>query len=624
MVACIGMEMALRRNPVLVCTAPTWQVAPSRMDAYDEGDEDDTVAAWHTLPPPVDEDGAHGQPDSARVVVHLDVDAFYCQVEELRDPRLATVPMAVSQKYICVTANYPARSRGVGKLMTIADALQKCPELVLVNGEDLTPYRTVSRRLLAVAARFGPTEKLGMDECFVDITAAARLRSRSGEPAAWCGWVHDATTRVQAPNKHRKMDLIAVAGGDDGDRPAPQTPADVLLAAGSAVAADIREALATELHLRCSAGIAHNKLLAKMASGLHKPNMQTSLPSDAAYEFVAPLPVRAIRGCGHTTERALAAVGVTTVAQLRGLTQSALLRALAPCPGGNRIAAMLWHAARGRDAAPVVPVGPPKAITVEDSCRGIKDFSAAGAMLSVLAPDLAIRLAEEHSERGRVASMLALSWRLAQGGRHTASMAMPSGTGKAHHASALLDAALTLLRAKMREPFVITLLNLGATKFSEGHQRHGGAAPAAAAVPSGVDGHLAAQQRRTYAQLPGVAVSKRQERHLRETAGGGAAPMPPADAAPSPSGVAVPHAAAGLRRFFTAAEEQQPDGGAARIRCEECGKEVVPGAAAEHADYHFAQRLQREETTRDQAAPAAPSSGAKRKATGPLDAFLRA
>jgi DNA polymerase iota len=588
-------------------------------DARDLGFGSDDEEEDLLLPPPVDEDGAHRQADCARVVVHLDVDAFYCQVEELRDPSLASVPMAVSQKYICVTANYPARARGVGKLMTIADALQTCPELVLVNGEDLTPYRAVSRRLLAVAARFGPTEKLGMDEVFVDCTAAARLRCRSGEPVFWCGWVHDpGVTSVQAPNKHRKMDLCAVAGGDGhGHGAAPQTPADMLLAAGSAVAADIREALASELHLRCSAGIAHNKLLAKMASGLHKPAQQTCLPSDVAHDFIGPLPCRAIRGCGHTTERALAAVGVTTVADLRRLTQSELLRALASCPGGNRIAGMLWHAARGRDAAPVVPVGPPKTISVEDSCRGITTFAAAHSMLSVLAPDLATRLAEEHAERGRMASTLALSWRLAQAGRQTASMAMPSGTGKAHHAAALLDAALSLLRAKVREPFVVTLLNLSGGKFSEGHRQAAPAATAAAA-PSGVDGHLAAQQRRTYAQLPSVAVSKRQERLLREAAGGAAAPigLPAAfaDGAPSPGGAA----ASGLLRFFRSPVEEQHAAADGAIRCEQCGKEVPPGATAEHADWHFAQRLQREETT------SAQEASKKRKAVGSLDAFLRA
>ena len=86
-----------------------------------------------------------GQPDASRVVVHIDVDAFYAQVEELRNPALREQPLAVTQKYIVVTSNYPARARGVTKLMAITDARARCPELVCVCGEDLTPYRRLRR-----------------------------------------------------------------------------------------------------------------------------------------------------------------------------------------------------------------------------------------------------------------------------------------------------------------------------------------------------------------------------------------------------------------------------------------------------------------------------------------------
>ena len=102
--------------------------------------------------------------DAGRCVVHVDVDAFYAQCEELRNPALkerplgkvlsvALLPQALSrqyalvcgtgitQKYLIVTSNYPARRRGVTKLMGTVEAKQKCPELVLVSGEDLTPYR---------------------------------------------------------------------------------------------------------------------------------------------------------------------------------------------------------------------------------------------------------------------------------------------------------------------------------------------------------------------------------------------------------------------------------------------------------------------------------------------------
>ena len=107
------------------------------------------------------------QVDVGRCVVHVDVDAFYAQCEELRNPSLKERPLGklarklslqqarassagvtsqvhptgVTQKYLIVTSNYPARRRGVTKLMGTVEAKQKCPELVLVSGEDLTPYR---------------------------------------------------------------------------------------------------------------------------------------------------------------------------------------------------------------------------------------------------------------------------------------------------------------------------------------------------------------------------------------------------------------------------------------------------------------------------------------------------
>lgn len=92
----------------------------------------------------LDEDWLDVEPDTSRVVLHFDCDAFYAQVEEVRNPALRDVPLGVTQKYLIVTCNYPARRAGITKLMGITEAKAKCPELVLVSGEDLTPYRCVS------------------------------------------------------------------------------------------------------------------------------------------------------------------------------------------------------------------------------------------------------------------------------------------------------------------------------------------------------------------------------------------------------------------------------------------------------------------------------------------------
>jgi DNA polymerase iota len=347
-----------------------------------------------------------------------------------------------------VTANYPARAHGVGKLQLITAALEACPSLRLVNGEDLTPYRAVSARFLAVLSRFGPTEKLGLDEAFVDVTraAAAAVAAARGSPAgalAWVGHVHAARDAVAAHNRHRPTDLSACGGGGADDAaadaaaeappPPPALPpapgachADALLAAGSAIAAEARAALHAELGLRASAGVAHNKLLAKLVSGLHKPDAQTCLPCREAARFVAPLPVRCLRGVGSAAERALAAppLRIATVAALR----RAPARALAAALGSERLGALLAAAARGRDASPVVPKAPPKALSVEDSFRSVASHAAAARVLAALAPDLVARCAAERADTGRRPRTLTLKWRFApNGGAAAAAKTSASG-----------------------------------------------------------------------------------------------------------------------------------------------------------------------------------------------------
>lgn len=92
---------------------------------------------------------------------------------------------------------------------------------------------------------------------------------------------------------------------------------DELLMAGSLVAERARAAVRQKTGVRTSAGVAHNKLLAKLASGLHKPNDQTSLPANEALAFIKPLPVCVLRGAGFKTSRDLARIGVESVGQLR-------------------------------------------------------------------------------------------------------------------------------------------------------------------------------------------------------------------------------------------------------------------------------------------------------------------
>ena len=112
-----------------------------------------------------------------RTIIHIDIDCFYAQVEMLRNPLLRDKPLGIKQKYLLVTCNYLARKMGVTKLMGIKEALNKCPDLVIVNGEDLTNYREFSRTVNDLARRYSPlVERLGLDENFIDVTALVESR----------------------------------------------------------------------------------------------------------------------------------------------------------------------------------------------------------------------------------------------------------------------------------------------------------------------------------------------------------------------------------------------------------------------------------------------------------------
>ena len=384
-------------------------------------------------PPPAEDAGSR-----RRVIVHFDADCFYCQVEELRDPRLAERPVAVTQKYLIVTANYRARAAGLEKLMATSEARRLCPEVALISGEDLTPYRRCAKRVRRLLARFGTCEKLGLDECWVDVTAEVDRRVRAAGPGAdppLVGHRHVAARLVSSSNPHRPMDVRAkpdattrVGTGVDVDADV-DVDVDVdaavsderRLRVGAAIAAEAREALRLELGLRCSAGIAHNKMCAKLASGLHKPDDQTVLPRVETASTVAPLPLRALPGVGWATERALSQRGLRVAADARAATRETLCAWL-----GARVGAKTHDAAWGVDRDPVREKPPPAAVTCEDSFRACSSSDAVARVLAVLAPDLVSRVDEEHEDElernhprrvGRSPTTLTVKWRLAAGVR---------------------------------------------------------------------------------------------------------------------------------------------------------------------------------------------------------------
>lgn len=298
------------------------------------------------------------------------MDCFYAQVEEVRDPFLRSRPLGVQQKNFVVTCNYKAREFGVHKLMLVSDAKRACPELVLVNGEDLTPYRQMSQKIFDILLNYTPhVEKLGLDENFMDVTALVEEEQSRRIP------VDNSTPQNLQnplivghtyPEENSNNDVEDIENSQFVDCFGCNCGCALRLRIGSKIAQDIRDDLLLNLGLTCSAGIAHNKLLAKLIGGQHKPNQQTTLlyPRSAA-RFLRELnDLKRITGIGQRTESLLLESGIANIGELQDCSLDVLRKRL-----GHDTANKVRDLVLGRDNSAVRTTGKPKSISLEDSCK---------------------------------------------------------------------------------------------------------------------------------------------------------------------------------------------------------------------------------------------------------------
>lgn len=213
---------------------------------------------------------SHTSHDHSRTIIHFDVDYFYAQVEEIRNPSLQDKPLGVYQKHIVATSNYIARKYGITKCMTVTEAKRLCPNLVLVNGEDLINYRRMSQNIFEVIHEYASAvEKLGFDENFIDVTDLVNTRLSNKTLTKT-----DHNFHTYPPNKS-----VHECDCGCGER----------LLEGALIAEEIRKDLFGKLKITCCAGISHNKLLAKLVGSMNKPNSQTILVSTYDEEFMGSL-----------------------------------------------------------------------------------------------------------------------------------------------------------------------------------------------------------------------------------------------------------------------------------------------------------------------------------------------
>ncbi|PNY13131.1 DNA polymerase kappa-like protein [Trifolium pratense] len=228
--------------------------------------------------------------DLSRIWLHVDMDAFYAAVETLSNPTLKGKPMAVGSMSMISTANYEARKFGVRSAMPGFIARKLCPELIFVP-VDFNKYNHYSDLTRKVFQRYDPNFIAGsLDEAYLDITEVCRERNVKSEE----------------------------------------------------IAQEIRASVYEETGLTCSAGVAPNRLLAKVCSDINKPNGQYVLPNDrlAVMTFISSLPIRKIGGIGKVTEQILKEVfGINTCEQM--LDKSSYLCALFSQSTAAELAEML-------------------------------------------------------------------------------------------------------------------------------------------------------------------------------------------------------------------------------------------------------------------------------------------
>jgi DNA polymerase-4 len=253
----------------------------------------------------------HAPDDEDCSILHVDMDAFYALASLLSRPELKGTPVIIGggNRGVVLSATYEARAFGVAAAMPIARARRLCPQATVV-APDHARYERISQAVMAVFASVTPiVEPLSLDEAFLDVSGARR--------------------RLGTPRQ---------------------------------IAQRIRDTIADEQGITCSVGVASTKFIAKLASGLAKPDGLLVVPAAEVVGFLHQLPVGALWGVGERTEEALQRLGLRTVADIAHTPVDTLRRALGD-NAGPALHALAW----GRDTRSVVPTRRERSIGADET-----------------------------------------------------------------------------------------------------------------------------------------------------------------------------------------------------------------------------------------------------------------
>ncbi|XP_024131239.1 DNA polymerase kappa [Oryzias melastigma] len=270
--------------------------------------------------------------DLSRVIVHVDMDAFYAAVEMRDCPELKTKPMAVGSMSMLSTSNYHARKYGVRAAMPGFIAKKLCSDLVIVP-PNFDKYRAVSEEIREIFADYDPHFlPMSLDEAYLDFTEHLQQRQAWPESLRTHRYSSKSITTAEKENPtpkdieaKKEEDLSPVLFEESPGSP-PGLHGSKGANEGSELFGTCVEEAVREMRFRieqkttltASAGIAPNMMLAKVCSDKNKPNGQYRLPPtrEAVMDFMEDLPVRKVCGIGKVSEKMLNALGITKCSHL--------------------------------------------------------------------------------------------------------------------------------------------------------------------------------------------------------------------------------------------------------------------------------------------------------------------
>ena len=338
-------------------------------------------------------------------ILHADLDAFFAAVEQRDDPSLRGLPVIVGS-WVVLAASYEAKDRGVRTAMSVSRALRLCPDAIVVEPR-MSAYSEASKDVYRVFEDTSPrVEGLSIDEAFLDVRGVRRL---TGSP------------RV--------------------------------------VASLLRQQVRDRVGLPITVGVARTKFLAKVASGVAKPDGLLVVPPERELAFLHPLEVERLWGVGPVTARRLHGVGITTVGQVADLGEHVLVSLL-----GRATGRQLYALARNRDPRQVRArrrrgsIGAQRALGRSPTSLEQVDAALAG---------LVDRVAQRMRVAGRTGRTVVLRLRFDDFSRATRSHTLPYPTASTR---TILEAARGLL--VIASPLIarrgITLVGVAVGNLGEG------------------------------------------------------------------------------------------------------------------------------------------------------------